>query len=882
MKKIFLFILAIGFLAALYWFFFYQETYRNPFADVQPIEAIPQNTPIILEFDDYYLMRHNIAKMPFADDMSGAFFVKKMSEDFKHFRKLFFKNKNHRQLLLDSPVTAALHLSGKSDVDFLYILKDNKSVFNLQNLLEKFPYRKSSSNKNVVYQLDLGEGVKYTIAYYKDLLLISKYAYLVESALQQLKSPSTNLLENHRLTFSQNRKRIENQIELTILFENLKSFANPFLNKNAVQNLTYFSKYISSGHWVLDFEKEGVQVNGSIKVEENNLMVRNIFSKSKNSNSRATDVLPKNTAYFLSHLINGISEKNNSEKPSDKIFTKYFQPWVGEECLTGRTEIFTRKMRAERFVAYQIKKGKQKTAQHYLQLLTDSIGLSNEWNYQTYSIKQVDTKKMPLPFTQNEILNFEKPCYTFIDDFVVFAGAGRILENWIDYYLTNQTLASYVPYLKMNSQKEKNGSVEFYLGIQQANQFFKNSFDTKNKNATTQIDLWQKFLALGFNASFEKDEILTKGFLFYEKENKEKVKVKWRTPLQTKAITQPYSFFNDEKGTYDILIQDENNRLYLLNQDGELEWDILLETPIQSKILAVDFFENSSSYYLFNTRNKIYLIDFEGNFINEFPLELSSPASNGLMLADFGDNDFGFFIACENQLLYGFDKNGIPLTGWNSVEGAGEILQSMKHFQTEKEDFIIAHNTNGDIFSFGKDGFVATEIFNIMNESDSPLCFQLAENKNQFVVGDKNESLTILNLDKENLNFLQNEISQQYIYKYASADIGGDNLIDFAVLKNKELKILYNHQGGFEVYGNYQFSNFQDDIFSVQSKNMGKSMLGTLCKKQNQIFLLDKKGKLQPDFPLAGSTEFELVNLFSENRNAILVADGEQVVAYEL
>ena len=80
------------------------------------------------------MLRHEVAKMPYADEMSGAFFVKKMSEDFRIIRQLFAENKNHLQLLLNSPITAGLHLSGKSEVDFLYVLQDEKKkLLNLHN-----------------------------------------------------------------------------------------------------------------------------------------------------------------------------------------------------------------------------------------------------------------------------------------------------------------------------------------------------------------------------------------------------------------------------------------------------------------------------------------------------------------------------------------------------------------------------------------------------------------------------------------------------------------------------------------------------------------------------------------------------------------------------
>jgi len=895
LKKIILFLFASGLLALLVWFFFIQETYRNPLGSVQPIEAIPQNTPIILEFDDYYLLRHEVAKMPYADEISSAFFVKKMSEDFRIIRQLFAKNKNHLQLLLNSPITAGLHLSGKSEVDFLYVLEDEKGIFNLPKLLEKFFFQESNANQNTVYRVELAKGKKYTVAVYQDLIMISKYAYLVESAMEQLKNPVNNLQEDNRLHFSQKIERTTYQMEVSIIFENLKAFANPFLDKNATKYLNYFSKNISSGHWVLDFQKDGVNINGCLKAKNGNVALDNLFYNSTFTNSKSAEILPKNVGYFFRHSLKGLTENFDSNKNSNSIFEKSFLPWIGEEWLVGRTEIFTRRMRAEKFIAYEIKNEEKKTAQHYLEKLTDSLGVTKSWNYQTYNIRQIASDNLPVPFAQDEFLILKKPCYAFIDDYVVFSGAPRILENWIDQFVTNQTLASHVPYLKMKGRGGKNGVAEFYWNTRMANQLLKNSFDAKEKKTKKQIELWETFPAFGLNADWENEEFVTNGYLFYEKENQQQAKVKWRRPLKTKAITQPFAIYNDEKGAYDILIQDEELRLYLLSQDGEIVWEKILTSPIQSKIYAANFFEDSASGILFNTLDKIYLLDLEGNNKNEFPLKLSSPASNGLLLADFGEEDFGIYVACENEIIYGFDNKGIPLSGWNSIEGAGKVNATMKHFEIEDKDFIVAMNAAGSVFSFGKDGFVKMEVANFSLKNTDPLFFQTGKLEKHMAIADKNGTANILNLEGEDVNLFAKEKSTPsdgkekqyrefdtgYIYKFASADFGGDNFSDFAVLKNNKLEIQYFHQGEFQVYGNYQFSNTQDAIFPVQSKSMGKAMLGSFCKKQNQIFLLDKKGHLHPDFPLAGTTKFELLNLFSEDKNSILVADGDQVVVYE-
>lgn len=877
MRKFFLFLTVSSLISFLIWFFLIQETYRPPYFSVQPIEAIPQNTPIILEFEDFYLLRHEVTKMPYATELSAAFFVKKMSEDFNVMRQLFSKNYQHLQLLLNSPITAGLHLSGKDNVDFLYVLKDKTRDFNLNDLLEGYTYKKSIANQNTVYQLEIENGINYTVTIFKDLILISKFAYLVESAMNQLNNPSGNLLQDQRLKFLNKPDRKKDQIGISILFDNLKAFSNPFINKKATKYLKYFSDKISSGFWILDFDKEGIVINGCLKSKKSSLEY--VFNNNKITNSKCLEVLPENISYFFRNSIKG-----NFDKSDDDFFDEFFFPWIGEEWLVGRSEVFTRKMNAEKFVAYQIHAGRKKMAEYYLQKLTDSLGIINSWSYQTYSIRQVKAEKLPIPFIkESESLSLGNYCYTFLGDYVIFAGAPRILENWIDQYNTNQVLASHIPYLKMKGQAGSNGTLEFYLNTVMSQAFWVNFFDAKDSQALSQIKIWEQFPTIGMNATWKKGEFLTEGFLYHEEEKRESIKVKWRTPLKNKANTKPFPIFNDEEGAYNILVQDEENILYLLSQGGEIIWEKQLELPIQSEIKAANFFSDTSVGIIFNTSKKIYLLDLSGKERNNFPLSLSSPISNNILLADYGENDFGIFVACENEMIYGFDKEGIPLSGWNSIEGAGLIKNSIEHFLTEDKNYIVAVNVKGDMFVFGKDGFVVKKIEKVTTKNSKPLLFQFGKLDERVVVSDKNGAINIYELNTSKMtNIQQDMVIPSKEIKYTSADIGGDNFRDYAMLSNNKLTIYYYHKDKFQEYGNYQFSNEQDELFGVQSDQMGKAMIGSLSKKQNQIFLLDKKGNLEPGFPLSGSSKFDLLHLFADDQKSLLVADGHQIVVYEL
>ena len=877
MKKIFLFFFLATLVVLSIWFFFIQETYRNPLAQVSPLDAIPATAPIVLSFDDFFQLRHHIAKMPFADEMSDVFFVKKMSEDFNSIRNLFSKNKNHRQLLLDSRITSSLHLSGKDDIDFLYVIDDKEDVFSLEDLLEIFPYKKSQAHRNTVYTLTLKDGGKFTIASYNNLLLVSRYAYLVETGMQQIKNPKTNLRNNNVLKVSNKNDNTSNQVEVLVLFENFKAFAAPFLNPKPVAQLNYFSKLVTSVKWILEFKEEGIKIDGNLKPNGNGDLFNQYFDNNKITNSSAQDILPSNIAYFFRHSIKG---KNQIEAETLKnVFDQFFQPWIANEWLTGRTKIFTRKMKSEKFVAYEM--NDMNMTQYHLAKLADSVGLLKEWEYQTYPIRQILLEALPIPFSEGEKINIKNPCYTFIENYVVFAQSPRIIEKWIDQILVNKTLARNITFLKMKNQSTSSDVTEFYWNQKSAERFFRNSISIKGNRSIDQINYWKNF-TLGVNGQWKNNQLLHHGFLFYEKTTTEEVDIKWRIPLHAEAITQPFALFNEEKESHDILIQDKDNRLYLFNSEGEEEWNLLLEGPILSKIVAGNFIKDQSTIIMFNTKDKIYQIDFEGENKNNFPIELASKAANGLLLADFSEDEYGVFLACENGNLYGFDMLGIPFSGWQGIEGVGKVTTPMKHFQTTNKDYLIVFNDKGDIFSFGKNGFKTTQGLGIATSRINPLCLQVQQDGKEILIADPSGYQRTIDLEGEELGMLQKNPPKEVSNLYASADIGGDNQTDFVVLENNLLQIYFNHKNEFEQFGSFKFLDTPDLIFPIQSQNMGKAMIGSVNQKQEQIFLIDKKGNLHQDFPLAGTTPFELVNLFSENKKVVLVAVKDQVIAYEL
>ena len=71
-------------------------------------------------------------------------------------------------------------------------------------------------------------------------------------------------------------------------------------------------------------------------------------------------------------------------------------------------------------------------------------------------------------------------------------------------------------------------------------------------------------------------------------------------------------------------------------------------------------------------------------------------------------------------------------------------------------------------------------------------------------------------------------------------------------------------------------------VFEVQLYGRSKSYIGYWDRATGSIGLLDATGQLQRGFPLAGTSRFAVVDLFNEQGNTLVVANGNRVYTYKL
>jgi len=877
-------LLAIG--GVVYWLLFYQMYFRTPFSNVHPLEAVPQNTSLVLEFENFFQTRSSLAKMPYTKEFESAFFVKKLSEDFQPIRKVFSKTKDHRRLLLNSPLWTGLQISNSDDADFLYIIKDKKGVFKLEEVLKHYTYKEFNFNGITVFELYQDKKPFITIGYFKGLILLSKYAFLVENGMRQLKNfPSPLITENKFSIFSKKMKQGKmgnnnnSEVNVYVLFENLPAFAHPFMNETFKQRLKGFSSLISCAKFGLDFKKEGVDVIGLFDRTDESFVLERFFSKEKNKKSAIKNVVPDDIAYLIRADLPSEETMKLKSPNNKKVYEKYFQPWMHEEWAIGCAKIYTRRIQSEQFIMYKMEDFKK--AKVHLNQLADEFGELKSFKYHTYPIYQILTDYLPIPILGNEFSYIKNPYYTFIEEYVIFSASQSSLENWIDKYLTSQTLSHHLSFLELESRFEKEGNISSFwntIGVLPlVKSFLKTSISGEVRS---QIESLGKMQPIGFQLNVEEEFISTTGFFNYKERVENDVANLWKTKLENEIISAPAIHFNEKTNDHQVLIQDSHFKLYALNSSGEILWNVLLEDSIRSEIFALDIFNESEKHYVFNTNKNIIVLNVDGEYVHDYPLPLPDVATNGLSIVDFGERDYAFFVACGNENIYGYDTKGIPIVGWNPLGNIGKITKPLQHFQFEQKDFLVFLSETGDLKTYGKDGKKIMQGNNVSGSSDEALFFH-AKQTNQMVVADEGGSIHAIHITDKNISLnMKSDVLETF--SYMSADLAGDDQLDVVKMKGRTLEILYAVNENFQSKANYQFPIYQQDLFPVGDDKNHKAMIGTLNKPHGQIFLLDNKCTVHPSFPLEGTTPFQLVRGFNNEKNVIVVGNRDEVVVYEL
>lgn len=859
--------------------FIWYKYYSFPQSDA--FGAVPTNSAFIVDIKEPDQFFTKIEDKAYQSEISNLNFIKKASRQWK----LLYEELPEAITLSISKLTLAAQIGKENTLDFIHILDGCSEDLPLEEYLTvaNHPFEKRVFSQQEYFVISLSDTISVSIALSNNLLIFAETPYLLESALAQIQTSFRSVLRDK--SFQKIRGLVGKNADATILF-NMKKvplFSSFFTKKKTLQNVQFLQFFAD---WVgidIGFQEKTISLDGYLSSTDKNQLLKSLKKQELPDKTLIASILPDNTASMI--YIGFKKAKNffkNIEVADKKAFEQYFLPWMSGELAYLVTEPTNRHEYTDhQFAIFKTKDVAQTTKK--LEEFGQTFGKLNKEDYFNYTIHHILAKDIIKPIFGNGINTIHNPYYVILDDYVVFCNSTEAIKELLDKYTYGQTLGQDINYLQFVENLSTTSNMYLYINTSNVldimRAFVKDEFETTLEN---EFEYYQKLTPLGLQLTPYKDLFVLNGQIKYNAKGKQATSVLWKADLQSAAAIAPTFVKNHNTGELEILVQDVDNRLYLINRNGEILWTQQIERRIISDIYQIDYYKNTFLQYVFNTDSKIYVIDRNGEPVDKFPVTVSEGITNGMLVVDYDKSrDYRYFLATSDGNIYGFQKDGTFLEGWSPKPNVGNIRFPIQHFVKENKDYITALNDTGEMFFFQRNGEVRMDSVHFREEVNSTFGVDLSEPQ-RIVVTNQRGKAFILNFDRKIFKLGMN-VDENKNMQFLFSDVLNNHRKDYVVLGKRELGVFsYTDDNDFKGFGKYQFNQEQSKLFEVNMPNTDKYRIGTLSERGKSVYLFNGKAQLFPDFPLSGTTAFQIEDLYNDGVNVLVVGDGSSVFAYKL
>ena len=555
------------------------------------------------------------------------------------------------------------------------------------------------------------EGDGYYLSSYKNLLLLSKSKTLVDEAIRQLNAEFSlkDDLSFNKLFKTANQKDPAN---IYLHFQESTPMLQGLLPR---ADLTFVPKM---GEWMeLDlqlFGKELIMSGLSVLPESGNSYL-NVFGECDGSMSQGSHIVPEAFGAWLSlnfenaeHFYRSYEqylERNGRLRKHQQLLEKLgiegrarLLEWVDDEIgliiLPGKDGVNTE-------IAY-LKIRAQDQAIAGLDSLSEKEFIEG---YRGVILKKMEVENALPRVYGNMYENFHFPYYFVHEEYAVFSSSLSGLKGLVNDILDEKTLEYTSSYKTFNNHLPDRSNIKVVLGNPAALKLLKNLIPkeevaTFNKYQSKLQDF--QYAAIQFDVN--KYVAYSNFYLQSSTREEEKVSRVWSTSLDSRISSEPQFVMNHQTRKYDVCVQDEKNKLYLLDKQGKILWTKQLDGPIMGEINQVDAFRNKKLQLLFNTENSVYLLDRLGRDVESFPIKLKAPCTAPIAVLDYDKNRKYRILIPQGAILSNINIRGEKVKGWAFSEAPGNIISVPQHFSVAGKDIIVAQCDNGSLLQLNRRG----------------------------------------------------------------------------------------------------------------------------------------------------------------------------------
>jgi len=364
----------------------------------------------------------------------------------------------------------------------------------------------------------------------------------------------------------------------------------------------------------------------------------------------------------------------------------------------------------------------------------------------------------------------------------------------------------------------------------------------------------------------------------YTSQVRDKALTLWESLIDTAVITKPALVINHNTSGREIFAQDASGKVYLINSRGRILWKQPLEGPIMGTVQQVDFYKNGKLQYLFNTSEKIHLIDRNGNYVERYPIALRSPATSPLALFDYDKNrDYRLFVATQDRSIYVYDISGNLVTGWKFGKTESLVTGEIQHFRVQGMDYIVARDQHRSYFldRRGRERIRLRQMVELSPQNPIYLDMNIREAKPRWISTDTEGNIVAIYMDGTVSTLRPGSASSGHFF--GLEDLDRDGIPEFIMAEDNVLTV--TKQDGERIF-DYKVRGTISEMPDIYKFSASDVKIGITDRSRNLIYLLNSDGSLYEGFPLEGTTRFSIGYFEGSDSRFNLIVGSENNFLY--
>lgn len=622
----------------------------------------------------------------------------------------------------------------------------------------------------------------------------------------------------------------------------------------------------------IEFQPSQLKVNGYMQPDESDIM--HMFrDQSPQSTENLSTFLPGNTKFFRAFGFSSYPSLR-VEFPLTSLHIKYWMK-ANERSLYNTEDDFNGNL-LNSLVEFEAGLQNQK----FISVeVNDTLKAAENLKFMSDSLIRRDSL---LIYRLNDSL--EKPFQLFVPLSSGSTNYAVLYRHRIFFADRREHLLQLISDLKSGSQLDMNESFNAY-----SRQFFPDDFnymvycspgqmpekipDFFNFSNSSGQNPFRNFKHCSFSVSNSSNFFKFRFHLMNESESQGKEQnTLWTLNLDNTCSMPASGFVNHNTGENEIIVQDDNNVLYLLNAKGTVLWKKALSERIQSPVYTVDIYKKNKYQMLFSTKHYLHLIDRNGNYVENYPVKLPAEASSPLSVFDYDANkDYRLFLACKNKTIYNYSIHGVLQEKFAPVKTDDEVELPVQYVTVGASDYLVALDKEGKIYTFSRKGAGRIGLRNRATANCRAFYTDASASvKSTYLVyvDDKSGLINKISFeDKKEIVRLHSE-SEHAAVTFALVD---DNRSMDLILTKGNLLQAYNFSGNLIVEKTAEFPLHTSGFYSDESHNLFYS----LSEDNSRLFVFDQLSGQTKSFKASALPLIS--NLFNDNKKYMIISNGNQL-----